>query len=74
MEKGGDLDPKGFLAREALRRLHEQAFTSSGLSRAMGIPEKVAKAVLAHLVRAGVARQSVVRGKMAVSLNVRTVG
>jgi hypothetical protein len=74
MANKGKVDPNGHLAREARRMLHEQAFTSAGLSRDLNIPHKVAEAVLNHLVKIRIACHRTVRGKMAVSLKVRRSG
>jgi hypothetical protein len=64
----------GFLVREARRVLSSTASTAPGLARDLSIPSTVAEAILRHLVRAGVGKRRSIRGKYAVSLNVKAPG
>lgn len=72
--EGKPVDATGHLAAEARRLLREKAVTAAGLARDLSIPVDVAEAIVRYLVVTRLARESRVRGKIAASLNVRSVG
>lgn len=74
IKKKQGVSANGFLVREATRVITATATTAPGLARDLGIPSAVAEAVLRHLVRVGVGKRRSIRGKYAVSLNVKAPG